>query len=328
MEFLLSQMHSPIKAMSTTPSFTTETKILMDKSNSFIEIIATVVSMATLLIVLITTVVVLFWGYNRRSAKQKLHYDDTSYSTLNRGSRQTQVQTTQQKFRTAELYDQIHMSPSTGQTEFIPKPQTENRNNPPYNSHPIHPDTENSVINAIVAASAASHINSPTATYAIIDNSNKKKAKKDDTKPTTAEKCTQMVSSSKGAHAEGKDNSMKRGQKSLDDMYAPDHQDQEEVSSEQESNPSHSVEELYTAVKKKPKGSCSSAPVNESDPQIAEDWYSAVMKKPKENDEAVPPIPPHTVEELYTAVHKKPVGNTMENEEEAPPIPPHTVDDT
>ena len=175
----------------------------------------------------------------------------------------------------------------------------------------------------LTSASAASQISSPTATYAAIDKSNKKKAKKDDTKHTAAEKHTLKVSSSRGAHA---DNSIKRSQKSLDDTYAPDHLDQERVNSEQESNPSHSVEELYTAVKKKPKGS--SAPVNESVPQIAEDLYTAVMKKPKENSVNDEAIPLHTVEELYTAVHKKPKGNTMEDKEEAPPIPPLTVEDT
>ena len=55
------------------------------------------------------------------------------------------------------------------------------------------------------------------------------------------------------------------------------------------------------------------------------------MKKPKndpvtDNDtEAVPPIPPHTIEELHTAVQKG--SCTAKNEEEAPPIPPHTVED-
>ena len=298
------------KAISTTSSFTTDTKMLIDKSNSSIEIIAIVVSLGILSIILIITVVVPVWSYKRRSVKHKLNVDNT-YSTLNRGSRQTQQQITQQD--SAELYSQIHLSPSTGQTEFISKPQSENTNNPHYNSHPTHPDTENSVNNA----TEASQVNSSIATYAAIDQNNKKEAKKDDTKHTAAEKYTQKVSSSKGACV---DNSTK--------MYAPDHQDQERVSSEQESNPPHSVEELYTAIKKKPNSS--SAPVNESVPQMAEDLYTAVMKKPKEksvNDEVAPPIPPHTVEELYTAVHKKPMGNTMEDEEEAPPIPPLTVED-
>ena len=55
--------------MSTTPSFTTDTKILIDKSNNSIEIIATVVSMVILLIVLIITVVALTWSYKRQEAK-------------------------------------------------------------------------------------------------------------------------------------------------------------------------------------------------------------------------------------------------------------------
>jgi hypothetical protein len=288
---------------------------------AFITIGLAVVILPILSSALIITVAVLIRSYRKRLAKQELN-TDASYSTFNRGTGlQVQPQFTQQNSN--ELYDQIHLSPSTGQTELIPQPQSENTNNPRYNSHPIHPNTDNSV-----TTSAASQKTSPTATYAAIDNSKRKKENKDDTKHTAAEKYTPKVSSSKGVYkVEGKDNSAKM---SLGDMYAPDHQYQGRVNSEQGSNPSHSVEELYAAVKKKPKGSCSSAPVNESVPQKAEDLYTAVMKKPKENsvnDEVVPPIPPHTVEELYTAVHKKPVGNTTEDEEEAPPIPPHTVDD-
>jgi hypothetical protein len=279
-----------------------------------------VVILLILSLALIIIVAVLIRSYRKSLAKQEFN-TDASYSTLNRGSG-IQVQSQHIQQNSNELYDQIHLSPSTGQTEFIPQPQSENTNNPCYNSHPIHPDIENSVTN-VSAASAASP---PAATYAAIDKNNKKKAKKDDTKHTAAEKCTQMVLSSKGAHAEGKDNSKKRGQKHHDDMYAPDHQDRDKVNSDQESNPPHSFEEFYTTVKKKPKSS--SIPVNESVPQ---DLYAAIMKKPKRssvNDEVVPPIPPHTVEELYTAVYKKSAGNTMEDEEEAPPIPPHTVEDT
>ena len=147
--------------------------------------------------------------------------------------------------------------------------------------------------------------------------------KKDD---TAAEKYTEMVSPSKGVHTEWKGNSTKRCQESLDDMHASDYQDQDKANDEHESNPPPSLEELYTAVKKKPK--VSSVPVNE---QEAEGLYTAVMKKPKKrsvNDEVVPSIPPHTIEELYTAVHKNPKVNTMEDEQEAPPIPPHIVEDT
>lgn len=43
-----------------------------------------------------------------------------------------------------------------------------------------------------------------------------------------------------------------------------------------------------------------------------------------DNAEAPPPIPPHTVEELYTDVWNSSV--TMD-EEEPPPIPPHSMED-
>ena len=260
---------------------------------------------------LIIAAIVVIRNYRRRSAKQQLD-TDAPYLTLNRSSRlQTQPQYIQQNSN--ELYDQIHLSPFTGQAEFISKPQSENTNNPPYNSHPTHLDTEISGNNA----TAALHIMD---THAAIGKSNKK----DDTKHTAAEKYTTEkyipnVSSSKQVHAKGKENSKKRNQKSLD---------QERVNSVQESSLPHSVEELYTAVKKKPKDS--SAPVNESVSQVAEDLYTAVMKKPKQksvNDEVAPPIPPYMVEKLYTAVHKMPARNTMEDEEKAPPIPPLTVED-
>ena len=298
-----------------------DTKILRGQSQT--EVIIIGVSAVILLIlssVLTIIVIVLIRNYRRRSAKQEL-FNDSSYSTLNsnRGS-ELQVKPHFIQQNSNELYDQIHLSPSTGQTEFISKPQSESTNNPPFNSHPTHPHTENSV----TSASATSQVNSPQATYAAIDKSKKKKVKN-----PAAEKFTQKVSSTKWAHnIEGKSNSTK---KSLDDIYASDHKDREKVNSEQESNPPPSVEELYTVVKKKATGS--SVPVNEPVSKAAEDLYTAVMKKPKENlnsvnNKAVPSIPPHTIEELYTAVHKMPKGNTMEDEEEAPPIPPHSVEGT
>ena len=58
----------------------------------------------------------------------------------------------------------------------------------------------------------------------------------------------------------------------------------------QEIDSPHTIEELYTAVKKKSK------------------YY-----EPK-GEEETPPIPPHTVEELYTAVQKKPKVHPMQME--------------
>ena len=186
------QFSSTIRANSfTDPSNVTK----RDQSNTA-AIIGIGISTAILLILssaLIITAVVLIRNYRRRSAKQELN-NDALYSRLNRGSKaQVQPQSTQQNSN--RLYDQIHLSPSTGQTEFIPKPQSENKNNPFHNSHPTNPDTENSV----TSASTESQVNSPLATYAAIDNSKRKTVKKDDTKHTAAaEKYTQKVSPSKG----------------------------------------------------------------------------------------------------------------------------------
>ena len=168
-----------------------------DQSNTA-AIIGIGISTAILLILssaLIITAVVLIRNYRRRSAKQELN-NDALYSRLNRGSKaQVQPQSTQQNSN--RLYDQIHLSPSTGQTEFIPKPQSKNINNPFYNYHSTNPDTEN----AVTSASAESQANSPQATNAAVDNSKRKKVKKDDTKHTAAaEKYTQKVLPSKWAH--------------------------------------------------------------------------------------------------------------------------------
>ena len=55
--------------------------------------------------------------------------------------------------------------------------------------------------------------------------------------------------------------------------------------------------------------------------------YTAVTKNGStDNIEAAPPIPPHTVEELYTAVMKMPKENA-EDGDKAPPIPPYTVEE-
>ena len=282
-------------------SFTDSNNVKNRGQSNTAAIIAIGVSTAMLLILssaLIITAAVLIRNYRRRSAKQDF-YTDALYSTLNRGSEQ-QVQHQYMQQNSNDLYDQIHLSPSTGQTEFIPKPQSESISN----SHPVNPDTENSM-NGV---SVESEVNSPPAIYAAIDNSKRKKVKKYDTKHTTAEKYTEKVSPTKGVshtkgvYTEGEGNSIKRNQKPLDGRHTPDYQNRNKVNNEHESNPTPSVEELYTAVKKKPK--VSSVLVNE---QAAEDLYTVVMKKPKKssiNDEVIPSLPPHTIEELYIAVNR------------------------
>ena len=174
-----------------TNSFTGPNNVMKRGQSNTAVIIGIGVSTAILLILssaLVITAAVLIINYRRRSAKQKFN-NDTLYSTLNRGSEQ-QVQLQFMQQNSNDVYDQIHLSPSTGQTEFIPKSQSESINNPFYNNYSTNPDTEN----AMTSASAESQANSSLATYATIDNSKRKKVKKNDTKHTTAaEKYTQKV---------------------------------------------------------------------------------------------------------------------------------------
>ena len=305
--------------MSTTPSSITDTRTSTVQSNSVTVIIAIGVSIAILLILsttLIIIVIVLICNYKRRSAKQKL-YTDGSYSTLSRGTGQ-QIQPPSIQNDSAELYDQIQLSPSTGQTEFIQKcAESENINNPTYNHH-TYSNTEHSTspsaalpADSQLAPQNADENTSKQPTYAAVDKSKKKKFKKQrkkDPKHNAAENkgppispYTQKVSplsADKEEYAAGKDDPTKYCQKPLNNTPTSVNQDQMR---EQEISPTHTVEELYTAVKKKPKGSV-----------------------PKD-DEETPPIPLHSVEELYTAVVKKPKRNSAEkNKEETPPIPPQT----
>ena len=65
----------------------------------------------------------------------------------------------------------------------------------------------------------------------------------------------------------------------------------------------------YAAIDKSKKNKVKKQTKKENSKYIAAengDLYMAVMKKPKDGSmEAAPPLPPHTVEELYTAVMKK-----------------------
>ena len=335
------------------------TLAVQSKSATGNQIIAIGVSIAILLIISITliiTVVVLFCS-NKRRATKKRFYTDNSYSTLNRGSG-LQVQPQSIQNDSAQLYDQIHLSPSTGQTEFIPKSESTNINNPSttlQNSHPTHSTASGERAEHSLALYAA---NQPTTsqlssqkshkstceqpTYAAIDKSKKKNFKKQTNKEDSKYMATEkgpLVSPYKF------------------EVPSASMQEKKEKAEEQAINPSHTFEELYTAVKKKPKGS---QPKDEEEkppipPHTVEELYTAVEKKPKsipdKNKEEVPTqtvlqnmskdlymavmekpkdgstkVAPHTVEELYTAVVKKPKEST-EDEEEAPPIPPYTVEE-
>jgi hypothetical protein len=306
---------------------------------SNINIIAIGVSIAILLILstaLIITAIVLIWSYKRRSSKQV--NNSSPYSTLNR--RAGQPQPLQQD--SAELYDQIHLSPSTGQTEYIPN-ETANLNNPSQtsqNSHPTYSTGGGDIaehFSAFTTAKATtSQLPSQTAhestseqpTYAAVDTSKKKLEKKEDPKCKAAEKGPPVVpyTGTSASTRQMKENITK-----------------------QEINSPHTIEQLYTAVEKKlkvgePKGEEETPPI--PPPYTVEELYTAVQKKPKKrsdgngNEDEAPA--PHRVEEmhtageklsqnlkedLYTAVMKKPKDSSRDDTETAPPIPPHTVEE-
>jgi hypothetical protein len=281
---------------------------------------------------LIITATVLIWSYKRRYSKQMNNC--SPYSTLNR--RAGQPQPLQQD--SAELYDQIHLSPSTGQTEYISN-ETANESQISQNSYPTYSTAgEADIASALSAAKAtASQLPSQRAhestseqpTYAAVDTSKKKLKKKEDPKCKAAEKGPPVVS------------------------YAGPSASTRENITKQEINVPHTIEQLYTAVEKKPKVDESKGEEKTPTPipllNTVEELYTAVQKKPKKRsngdgnkDEAPPPhtveemqtagekppqIPQNATEGLYTAVMKKSKDHSTADTQTAPPIPPHTVEE-
>jgi hypothetical protein len=307
---------------------------------------------------LIITATVLTWSYKRRSSKEVNNC--SPYSTLNR--RVGQPQPLQQD--SAELYDQIHLSPSTGQTEYISN-ETANESQISQNSHHTYSTAgeadiaeHSSALNAAKATTSQLSSQKPhestseQLTYAAVDTSKEKLKKKEDPKCKAAEKGPPVVPYA-GPSASTRENITKQEINSphtIEPLYTAVEKKPKvgKPKGEEETPPippPHTVEELYTAVQKKPKNAeCNKDEVPRPDiveemhtvgekpsqiPQNAtEDLYTAVMKKTKDHStadtETAPPIPPHTVKELYTAVIKKPKSGA-EDEEEAPPIPLYTV---
>ena len=228
----------------------------------------------------------------RKCSQQTLQYDDNNlYAKLYRERNQ---QNPPQTLHTSnDLYDQLHLSPSTGQAEFISKTETDNKNN--CSSHHYQqsinlcvdrdqPKSATSPLKRISADKDISTLEQPT--YAVVDKKKKHiKGKEPDHCPseitfTTNENITthNTVGDNKSAN------------------YLPNESTTPPI-------PLQGVEQLYTAVNKK------------TQPTTANDKVES------------PPIPPHTVEEIYTAVMKKPKAKETDDEVEAPPVPPHTVEE-
>ena len=239
--------------------------------------------------------------------QRKLNYD-TSYSTF---SRENARQINSQLLHTpAELYDQIQLSPSTGQAEFVSTNEIENINNSsPPPSHDIHPivDTEQPKC----PSSATQQINlsqydeekssSEQPNYAVVNKKKKRKRVKESAQRQNT------TSQEEGGPVPFHDIKQRDQPKQRQDVH----------------------ESTYAVVhKESKKGKANTketaTPIPSQKVDSPEELYIAVKKKSAEDEEEVPPLPPHTVEELYTAVKKEPKGSTAE---EAPPLPPHTVEE-
>ena len=292
-------------------------------------LVGTVVAIVILLILSVMLAIGLFLYLRKSTKKIKMAYD-SSYSTLCRESGQ---QTQTQSLHTSnDLYDQIQLSPSTGQAEFISRNETANTNKPaPHQTeYDIHPSVDKNKPKSAKLKITASTIStqdedkstSEEPTYAVVNK--KKKQKRENESVHCQSQNTAAVSQNEGVTE----------QNAVEENHLQESQDSPDTTTQCPSQTIDSQQELYiyTAVKKKPKDRPAEDEVAPPiPPYTTEALYTAVKKTPHAStagdDEEAPPIPPHTIEELYTAVQKKPKANATVDEEEAPPIPAHTVEE-
>ena len=304
---------------------TTTTLSASNAANDVFTISIIIGIITTILMVLIATVVIALILFRRKSIQQKSNTNGL-YSTLSRKNAQ-QMQP-QSLHTPAELYNQIKLSPSTGQTEFNSIPESESINNnpppPPYDIHPsVNTDKPNSAIpqTTVTAASNlsphdAEESTSEQPTYAVVD---KKEKRKKEIKGKESVQSQDTAAEQEGDPVPHYD------------LKASDQNAVEQRNQPKQRQGSH--EDVYAVVKKSKKSKPNAKETTTPIPHIhavdsPEEVYTAVNKKPKgsaaEDGEEAPPLPPHTLEKLHTAVKKKPKDGVAEDEEEAPPLPPHT----
>ena len=302
------------------------------------EWIAIGITMAIFIILVAIVIVIVLTLYFRKASQKTEH--DNSYSILHREA--TQQLQPQSLHPTNDLYDHIQLSPSTGQAEFISKTESDNTNSPsPHQGqHSIYysVDTEQPKLATMQITDASSNSKevpshdeesiSEQLTYAVVNKKRKQTKQKEPVHCPSEISVATNVSSTNLNTAKGNKSVHIR---SVITIGGDIHSLEENVDNLKGAQPKESLQELYTAVRKKTKDS--TAQNEEEQPPIPphEQLYTAVNKKTQHtiaNDEVEsPPIPPHTVEELYTAVMKKPKARETDDEVEAPPIPPHTVEE-
>ena len=208
---------------------------------------------ALLLILIISLIIILsliMWYHKRRNKKSEIDpnsgsmREDAPYSTLERGMNHPLEP---QASNTTELYDQIHLSPSTGQTELISKIESKTAEGTPLSDVYSSADMENS---QPISSSKTEKSKPEDAMYAVV-NKNKKKNKSNGASDDNANKNDSINVENSKIKEKRKEEVTAQGQLSLEDMYAVIHKnkDQEETPPP---IPASTVESLYTAVHKKP----------------------------------------------------------------------------
>ena len=261
-----------------------------------------------LLVIVVVVTLVLFYLRKSSQPKPKSNYDD-SYSTLRRGDNQQQQPHSQQP--PTNLYNQIQLSPFTGQSEIVSTTEIENINIPSSQQKSASPNTDTDQCNTISEQDNVSTSEQPT--YAAVKKEQKKNKR---LKEFPKNASVSVVEKNMEEKEDSKKNQIKQRGATSTSMETTE-----------------SSEALYSVVQKKPKADRDKEEkVPPPPPYSVEELYTAVRKNAKgsamKEEDGAPQIPPHTIEDLYTAVMKKPKGDSTESGTDgAPPIPPYTVDD-
>ena len=240
--------------------FISTTIKLFQKGDSLSTTMMAVGVVGALVLVVVTfsivTLSLILWYHKRRTHKSEMDHNSrsmreaASYSTLERGTRQ-QIQP--QASNSIELYDQIHLSPSTGQTELISNTESETVEgiSTPLSNIYSSVDMENSQPKS---SSETEKSKSEDATYAVVDKKKKKKKSKGapDDNANKNDSTNEVIFKTK----EKREEKVKvQEQPSLEDMYAIVHKKPKKSEEQEETPPpipASTMDLLYTAVQKKP----------------------------------------------------------------------------
>ena len=212
-----------------------------------------------LLAALSIIILLLLQWYNKRTGNVKMESDfkeDLSYSTLNRGAKQeTQPPSLNPS---VELYDQIQLSPSTGQSELIHSKILIISSSSGSNQMQESTVTET---NSELLEMEKNNLGNPT--YAVVDKRKKNKVKMKESKQEQDNKPQKGIDPEHLTVADPEDSDTaeklkdqpSQRQENLEEMYAVVHKKPKKCEEQDDAPlvPSHTIESLYAAVQKKPK---------------------------------------------------------------------------